>query len=301
MNKPDLRDPNNNIYVICTIIALAVTTIFTVASLVYFAVYAPSNLHELNEGPEATTVEGFLICLAVFLVCFYLLIRDFVKRMKGCPSEERDARFMRAPLSKAAVLTAITVLTSLVFVAISWLIGAAMSESFLSRMTNYQLLASMLVAGPLEEGLFRILPIGVPMFIICLVYHKGSAKDILGGFGMSRAALVLIFISAVIFGIAHLDGWSIMKFPDTFISGILFGYAYVQYGAHTTIFMHSAFDMMVSYDIFYDGLGTVLMIVLAVLGVILLVRSLIDYRKYLPGNNLHEPYEGGLLEMWEKD
>ena len=208
---------------------------------------------------------------------------------------------MRAPLSKAAVLTAITVLTSLVVIAISWLIGAAMSESFLSRMTNYQLLASMLVAGPLEEGLFRILPIGVPMFIICLVYHKGSAKDILGGFGMSRAALVLIFISAVIFGIAHLDGWSIMKFPDTFISGILFGYVYVQYGAHTTIFMHSAFDMMVSYDIFFDGLGTVPMIVLSVLGVILLVRSLIDYRKYLPENNLHEPYEGGLLEMWENE
>ena len=49
-------------------------------------------------------MEGFLICLAVFLVCFYLLIRDFVKRMKGCPSEERDARFMRAPASKAGIL-----------------------------------------------------------------------------------------------------------------------------------------------------------------------------------------------------
>ena len=31
MNKPDLRDPNNKIYVICTMISLAVTTVFTVA------------------------------------------------------------------------------------------------------------------------------------------------------------------------------------------------------------------------------------------------------------------------------
>ena len=301
MDKPDLRDPNNKIYVICTMITLAVMTVFTVASLVYFAVYAPSDFYQLNEGQDAVTVEGFVICLVVFLVSFYLLVRDFVKRLKDCPSEERDARFMRAPYSKAAVLTAVMMFTSLVVILISWLIGAAISENFTSSMTHYQLLASMLVAGPLEECIFRILLIGLPMFIICLVCHRGSAKDILGGFGMSRAALVLIVISSVVFGLGHLEGWSIMKFPDTFISGLMFGYIYVQYGAHVTIFMHSAFDMMVSYDIFIDGLGTVPMIVIAALGVILLVRSLIDYRKYLPENNLHEPFEGSLLEMWEKE
>ena len=99
----------------------------------------------------------------------------------------------------------------------------------------------------------------------------------------------------------HLDGWSLMKFPDTFISGMLFGYVYIQYGIHASIVMHSAFDLLATYDMFYDGMGTHPMIVLSVLGAILLVRSLLKFREYIPENNLHEPFDGGLLEMWERD
>ncbi len=301
MDMQVLKDPNSRIYVVSTLITVAVMTVFTVVSLAYLLVFAPSEYHTLDEGEDAVGGWLVILCSAVFIICFALLIRDFVRRMKGCPADLRDERFMRAPYSKAAILTAVMILTSFIVMFFSLAIGEEISEDFTDKMSNYEIMASMITAGPTEEGIFRVVLIGVPMFLICCLKHRGSKKDILGGFGMSRAALVLIIISSVLFGAAHLDGWSLMKFPDTFIAGLLFGYVYVQYGAHVTIFMHSAFDMMVSFDIFYEGLATVPMAVLAVLGTVLLIRSISDYRRYLPENNLHEPFDGTLIEMWERD
>lgn len=118
---------------------------------------------------------------------------------------------------------------------------------------------------------------------------------------MSRIAAALLFVSATVFGLMHLDGWTFMKFPDTFISGILFGYVYIQYGIHATVVMHSAFDMTACFDLFAEGTGTGLIVFMAVLGAVLLVRSAMRYREYIPDKNLHEPYDGGMLALWERD
>ena len=32
-----------------------------------------------------------------------------------------------------------------------------------------------------------------------------------------------------------------------------------------------------------------------------LIRSILNYRNYIPQKNLHDPFEGKLLEMWEKE
>ena len=301
MNRPDLRDPNCKLCVICTYVSVAVILAVSVISLAYFIALAPSEAHTLNEGTDPVGYETPIVCGIVYFVCLALLIRDFLRRMKGGPSEERDTRLMRAPLSKAGILMAITALTTFIVIGVAYLVGEAISESFLSKYSTYAVMALMISAGPEEEFLTRALCIGLPVFIVCLIKHQGSAKDILGGFGMSKVALVFLVISSVIFGLLHLEGWSIMKFPDTFISGMLFGYVYIQYGIHASIVMHSAFDLLATYDMFYDGMGTYPLIVLSVLGAILLVRSLLKIREYIPENNLHEPFEGGLIEMWERD
>lgn len=298
----DLRDPNGKIYVYCTwisVIAILATSVFIFC---YLIVMAPSEGHTLSEGESAPGVAWTVICAAIFLVCLALLLKDFVGRLKGCPREECDPRFMRAPLSKAGILMAVTAFTTIVILLFSELIGEGISSDFMNDLPTYQLMAVMLIAGPEEELICRALLIGVPMALICLIARqKGVLKNILGGFGMSRAALVLLIISSVIFGLIHLDGWSIMKFPDTFISGMLFGYVYVQYGIHATIVMHSTFDMLASLDLLMEGAGTVPLIILSILGFVLLLRSLLRIREYIPKNNLNEPFEGGLLQMWERD
>ena len=75
-----------------------------------------------------------------------------------------------------------------------------------------------------EEVITRIVWIGVPMAVLGLLCKKKDAlKYLVGGFGMSRAALVLIVISSVIFGFGHLSGWGLWKVIPTLISGLAMG------------------------------------------------------------------------------
>lgn len=302
MNMDFLKDPNNKLYLYCTLSAVIVMVVASVASLVYLVAAAPSEAYILTESEESNGIGYPILCGAVFVLCLALLIKDIRKRLKDCPADQRDARIMRAPLSKAGILFAITAFTSIAVALFSQLIGEGISDSFLSEMTDYELMAAMLCAGPEEEFLCRILLIGLPVCIAGLILgHKGCGKYLLGGFGMSRIALVFLVISSLIFGLMHLGDWSIMKLPDTFISGMVFGYVYIQYGAHASIVMHSAFDLIASFDLFYDGLGTYPLIFMTLVGIILTVRSLYKIRDYIPKNNMNEPFEGSFIEMWERN
>lgn len=298
----DLRDPNDRLYVYCTWALIAVTLAVTVIAVAYFIAYAPSEAYGLSEGEEPVGVALPIICGIVFVVCVYLLVRDLKDRLGNGPEEGRDVRFMRATLSKAGILLGVTTTFSMAFILLTELLGMGMSTDMMDGMNNYAIMASMMMAGPEEEFLCRILLIGIPMVIICAVMgFKGCLKYALGGFGMSRAALVLIVISAVIFALMHLDGWTIMKVPDTLITGLLFGYVFVQYGVHASIVMHSVFDMLACFDIFVDGMGTIPMIAVAVIGIPLVVRSVMKYRDYIPKNNMHESFEGNILQMWGRE
>lgn len=95
-----------------------------------------------------------------------------------------------------------------------------------------------------EEIITRVLMIGVPLFALALMKQgKGPAlKALIGGHGsVSVSAAVLIFISAALFGLAHI-GWGIWKIVPTFVMGLLFGYLYVKIGLHASIALHFLFD-----------------------------------------------------------
>ena len=297
----DFRDPNGKPYVICTLISVAVMLAASVISLIYLVIAAPGEANVLTTGDEPIGIVYPLVCAVVFVLSLVLLVKDLAKRMKGCPKGEQDARFMRAPVSKAGILFSITAFTSLAMVLFSHLIGEEITEDFISNMEDYEIMVSMMCAGPEEEFICRLLMIGLPVTLICLAKgHPKCAKYLFGGFGMSKAALVFLFISSVAFGLLHLGGWSIMKFPDTFISGMLFGYVYIQYGIHASIVMHSSFDLLASFDFFIDGAGTFPLVVMSILGIVLTMRSLLKIRTYIPKDMLHEPIEGSLIEMWER-
>ncbi len=298
----DLRDPNDKLYVCCTLISVILTMAAIVFSIVYLIVLAPIEADTLSEGEYAPGEVMTVVCGAIFILCLWRIIQDYRKRMRDCPPEERDARFMRAPLSKMGILMAITAFTTVSILLFSELIGMGVSGGPSGDMTDYCMIASMMCAGPEEEILCRAILIGVPIMVICAIKgHHGPLKYVLGGFGMSKVALILIIISAFVFGAMHLSDWSFMKFFDTFISGALFGYVYVQYGLHVTIVMHSAFDIMASLDILVDGLGTVPLIIMCILGIILFVRSLLKARSYIPDKVLNEPFDGNHVQMWERD
>lgn len=301
MNRPNLRDPNDWLYAVCAAIIAVIILTASFVGLIYLIALAPSEGHVLDDRDNTEGSVFTIICGIIFAACLALVIRDLVRHMRGCPSEELSERFMSTSMGHSSVLFGVMMVTTLISIGMVYLFGEEVTQTFIDEMTDYENIASMMCAGPIEEFVFRFLVIGVPMVIICAFMHRARAKDLLGGFGMSWTAFILLFISAFLFGLAHIDGWSIMKFPDTFVSGLLFGYVYIQYGLHVTIVAHSAFDILSSLElIFGEVFGTVLMAVVIAAGAVLLIRSLIKWREYIPKERIHEPFDGSVPEMWER-
>lgn len=120
-----------------------------------------------------------------------------------------------------------------------------------------------------EEVITRMVWIGIPMTVLGLLCRKKDAlKYLVGGFGMSRAALILIVVSSVVFGFGHLSGWGLWKVLPTFISGLAMGYLYVRFGVHASIAFHFIVDYMA---VLVDGplaiLASVILMVVIVSGI----------------------------------
>jgi len=131
-------------------------------------------------------------------------------------------------------------------------------------------------AGVWEEIASRLLYIGVPMAFISLAItgKKESLKCLLGGFGMSTAAVVLIIISGAIFGLAHYSGWDdqAWKVLATGIMGVFLGYLFVRFGLYAAILMHFIVDYFSAFDWAGVGvLGTFLNLLLTGIGFVALL------------------------------
>jgi len=135
-----------------------------------------------------------------------------------------------------------------------------------------------LAFAPLSEELgFRITSIGIPLgivlafvlfrsdpklagpvnkikLILLTMVSPEAAKQKLGYrnvsmngllHGISPLEWVLILFTAIAFGSAHLllgGGWEIGKVTTAFLAGLVFGIAYVAYGAYADILLHWFFD-----------------------------------------------------------
>jgi membrane protease YdiL (CAAX protease family) len=99
--------------------------------------------------------------------------------------------------------------------------------------------------------------IGVPMMLIsfAVTRKKESLRCLLGGFGMSTTAVVLILISGVIFGLAHSSGWDgqAWKILTTAIMGIFLGYLFVRFGLYAAILLHFITDYFQAF--YWMGVG----------------------------------------------
>ena len=129
----------------------------------------------------------------------------------------------------------------------------------------YLLFMSLAVAPLREEVGFRLVLIGIPALALAIglpaksylktlwrpsvILERGEwnteAKFLLG---------VTIAISAIVFGIAHIDsasGWAIGKLPEAAYAGVVLGYLYVRYGLHVAVLTHWAFDYVSSVYAFF--------------------------------------------------
>lgn len=121
------------------------------------------------------------------------------------------------------------------------------------------------LAPLLEELGFRLLIIGIPLFVI--YSHKSSAKyfikclwnpSTLDIYDSKKSIFLIVFVG-IVFGFAHIvlgESWSEGKFAQATASGIILGWVYVRYGFVASLLIHWATNYFVfSYANFISQLN----------------------------------------------
>ncbi len=112
----------------------------------------------------------------------------------------------------------------------------------------WQQLHSFAVASVWEEILTRVLMLGLPLLVYHVIADRKEASVgrylVGGGFKIDTAAFVLIFVSSMVFALAHVAGWDLWKVLPTMISGFAFGYLFLKRGLWAAIILHFTFDYL---------------------------------------------------------
>lgn len=154
-------------------------------------------------------------------------------------------------------------------------------------------------AGYTEEFTFRLLMIGVPLFVIQglaylvrKVWLKSKKREkiytekklriinseinpfryLIGGWKqISVIDGLFILIAASLFGYAHYQfGWAAWKIFQTGIVGLIIGYAFCKYGIHVAIFLHVTMNftsgLLIGVNLGWLTLGFVILLIFAISG-----------------------------------
>ena len=198
-----------------------------------------------------TTIDGTALKIAWLLIAAAVLGSLAVVAWRTWRSVRSDSEHASDAVARSDLYAvgAVFGATLVIDIALS-LIMAAFGESItvpdgMATGTDPEALLDFADAAVWEEVISRLVPMGIPMAVIAFASRRDRPwRMLLGGFGISRSVLVLIAISALMFGFAHSSGWGLTKVAPTFASGLLFGYLYAKVGIHASIAVHFLTDYM---------------------------------------------------------
>lgn len=190
----------------------------------------------------------FVVVVVSIIVCAAYAMMKFVKTVQASSDPVVSSEVRSTALSWVGIVVSAMILVNFVIVFIAIMMGEEIVVPPLGdKLEQMFLLAD---AAFWEELVTRLLYIGVPMTIISLIVtrKRESLKCLFGGFGMSTAAIVLIIVSGVIFGLGH-TGWDqLWKIFATGIMGIFLGYVFVRFGLYATILIHFVTNYLSAFD-----------------------------------------------------
>ena len=182
-----------------------------------------------------------LAAVAACLIFYFCKAYDpLIKLKNGDNKTVRNTAFFEVPVFFCTLL-----FWELAFALL--LISLGIEMEGLPDRDDWVWMYGLLEAPVWEEIITRVLYIGVPMALIALIAkHEGrsSAKYLVGGFGFSKPAIVLIFFSAFMFGAGHLNNWGAWKFFPTFVFGLIAGYLFCRYGIYACVVLHFLTDYL---------------------------------------------------------
>lgn len=212
-----------------------------------------------------TTLQAYWVAIVAIIIssCAFVFYKTYriIKIDDKNPLSER--------ISGDGLFWICTTFVSLLFVQVVYNIvlmaaGTSIDTSWIDEYTDKELMFLLAEAPVWEEIVTRLLYIGLPMMvIISLKCRKFSPKYLLGGFGMSKTALILIVIAGIIFGLAHMPGWGFGKVLPAMLGGFVFGYLYARFGLYACIAAHFLNNYLSA--IIWIGLGEVSLSLLTLL------------------------------------
>ena len=291
----DVRD--GDFYKLCALVATLLVLAVTVVTVTYVATHLPG----IFSGLTAFGMVIFPIGLVVYIASVMYAVHTFV-RARNRESNGEPGRVTRCGATNIGVWVACALGLSYVYILTVVALGLNIDSSSFDKYTHEQMAAMLLLAGPEEEFIYRLLPIGGLMMIIALATRRRNPLGyLLGGFGTSRIAWVLIFGSAIIFGLAHLNGWNAVKVPQAALGGAIFGYVYVKYGLYASIVAHSTIDCLTIVGYVAPGLSGVIVLATLIIGVILFIYQ-VKYASTCKddGTWLGEDPPASVKDRWER-
>jgi membrane protease YdiL (CAAX protease family) len=163
-------------------------------------------------------------------------------------------------------------------------------------------LLSVTFAPIVEEIGFRIILIGVPLYLF--YSHRASGKLFFKSLWNpsanltivdSKKIIVLIVVVGIFFGASHIisEQWSVGKFAQAAMSGIIIGWVYYRYGFVSSLLIHWATNYMIfSYgylvstvnemrfaDAFSHSLIQTIEVLFVITGALAIAMISIKYRK----------------------
>ena len=220
------------------------------------------------------TLEGVWVqfSMAIFAIalafCSWYILRKsrgalifgsgYIKRTKDTPL-----------YSLAMILGAVMILE----IAMTLLFNAAGLStpvpSGLKDLTPEKALFLFSEAAVYEEIAFRVVLFGLPMVIVGLITRqKGFLKNLGGGFGVSKIAILFLIISSVIFAYAHVSGWGLWKMFPVLLGGLAMGYLFMKFGLYASIMFHMINDYMGVWAVTIPTLGSIVEILILFTGLL---------------------------------
>ena len=202
----------------------------------------------------------------IYSACFVVAWRD--PRRGFLDAIRTSRREKRLPTENTLFLT--VVLSSMVLFAV-WAVQIAQESAGIPTgeiqfQNEFVALISLSISPVIEEIFFRLLPIGIPaMLHLAWTKREMLRMHLLKAFPLlcyglifpsrvkpmfqmrtaGRLEYATILVSSLIFGLAHFllgAGWEVGKISTAFLAGIVFAFAYVEYGFHISILLHWFFN-----------------------------------------------------------
>lgn len=191
--------------------------------------------------------NGFraFIVIAFIVFCIFLAYAAYSFHGTAVKNGLNSAKTEHTGMAALTSCLSVSLMLSVVYFLLMALFGQETSADF-SEYEVWDLYTLLFLAGFNEELAYRVVWIGIPMMVLGFLWKrdKRSLQYLMGGFGMSKAAVVLIFFSAALFGLAHNSGWGWVKILDAAFGGIIFGYLYCEYGVYACMLAHFLNDTM---------------------------------------------------------